>query len=75
MANERLVDAAGACFVTIDGEALQPGFGAWRLRTPLANVTAVEITVPCAFVKTAGPAHLGITDRGLTFATMVIAAS
>ncbi len=45
----------------------QTRFGPWRLRTPLANVTAVEITGPYAFVNTAGPAHLGITDRGLTF--------
>jgi hypothetical protein len=56
-------------WVTIDGEALQARFGPWRLRTPLANLTAVEITGPYAFVKTAGPAHLGITDRGLTFAS------
>ncbi len=47
----------------------QARFGPWRLRTPLANVTAVEITGPYAFMKTAGPAHLGITDRGLTFAS------
>ena len=37
--------------------------------TPLANIVEVAITGPYAFVKTAGPARLGITDRGLTFAT------
>ncbi len=44
-------------------------FGRWRVRTPLANISAVAITGPYAFLKTAGPARLAITDRGLTFAT------
>lgn len=29
----------------------------------------MSITGPYRFVKTAGPAHLSLTDRGLTFAT------
>jgi len=29
----------------------------------------VSITGPYTFVKTAGPAHLSLADRGLTFAT------
>ena len=33
------------------------------------NISAVETTGPYAFLKTAGPARLAITDRGLTFAT------
>ena len=44
-------------------------FGPWRVLTPLANITAAEATGPYAFWKTAGPARLAITDRGLTFAT------
>jgi hypothetical protein len=44
-------------------------FGPWRLRTSMANIAAVDITGPYAFLKTAGPARLGITDRGLTFAS------
>ena len=39
------------------------------MRTPLTNITDVEVTGPYAFWKTAGPARLAITDRGLTFAT------
>jgi hypothetical protein len=35
----------------------------------LANVADVAVTGPYAFWKTAGPARLAITDRGLTFAT------
>ncbi len=56
-------------WVEVGADALRVRFGPWRLRTSLANVAAVEITGPYAFLKTAGPAHLGITDRGLTFAS------
>jgi hypothetical protein len=51
-----------------DGD-LEARFGPWRVRTPLANITGVDVTGPYAFWKTAGPARLAITDRGLTFAT------
>jgi hypothetical protein len=44
-------------------------FGLWRMRTPLANIADVSVTGPYSFVKTAGPAHLSFTDRGVTFAT------
>jgi hypothetical protein len=44
-------------------------FGPWRLSTPVANVTGVALTGPYTFWKTAGPARLAVTDRGLTFAT------
>jgi hypothetical protein len=37
--------------------------------TPLTNVKTVSVTGPYNFIKTAGPARLAITDRGLTFAT------
>ncbi len=49
--------------------ALEVQFGPWRLSTPLANITDAAVTGPYAFWKTAGPARLAITDRGLTFAT------
>ncbi len=51
-----------------DGQ-LEARYGPWRLRTPLANVVAADVTGPYAFWKTAGPARLAITDRGLTFAS------
>lgn len=56
-------------WVEIGAEALHARLGPWRVRTPLANVASVEITGPYAFWKTAGPARLAVTDRGLTFAT------
>jgi hypothetical protein len=55
--------------VDVDGGELVIRFGLWRLRTPLSNVAGTEVTGPYSFVKTAGPAHLSFTDRGVTFAT------
>ena len=51
------------------GDELRVAFGPWRLSTPLSNIAAVEVTGPYGFVKTAGPAHLSFSDRGVTFAT------
>lgn len=56
-------------WVEVGDEALDVRFGPWRLSTALTNVTDVAVTGPYAFWKTAGPARLAITDRGLTFAT------
>ena len=44
-------------------------YGPWRVETPLANVRGVEVTGPYALVKTIGPPHLSLVDRGLTFAS------
>lgn len=44
-------------------------FGPWRLETPLTNIAHAEVSGPYSFVKTAGPAHLSFSDRGVTFAT------
>ncbi len=56
-------------WVQIDEEDLLANYGPWRLRTTLANISRVAITGPYRFYRTAGPARLGITDRGLTFAS------
>ncbi len=56
-------------WVEVSDDTLDARFGPWRVLTPLHNVTGVAITGPYAFFKTAGPARLAITDRGLTFAT------
>jgi hypothetical protein len=57
--------------VQVDDAAFGGRFGPWRVETPLSNITAVAVTGPYRWVKTAGPARLAITDRGLTFATAV----
>ena len=56
-------------WVQIDDGHLLANYGPWRLRTTLANISRVAITGPYRFYRTAGPARLGITDRGLTFAS------
>jgi hypothetical protein len=56
-------------FVDVADGELDAHFGPWRVSTPLANITDAAVTGPYAFLKTAGPARLAITDRGLTFAT------
>jgi hypothetical protein len=56
-------------WVEVGAEELTARFGPWRVRTQLHNIASVEATGPYAFLKTAGPARLSITDRGLTFAT------
>lgn len=55
--------------VTVESGELRARFGPWRVRTPLSNVAGSEVSGPYSFVKTAGPAHLSFTDRGVTFAT------
>ncbi len=55
--------------VSVDGGQFALRFGPWRLRTPLDNVVSTELTGPFALLKTAGPAHLSLRDRGLTCAT------
>jgi hypothetical protein len=54
-------------WVEVDDTTLRARYGPWRVTTPLSNVTGVEITGPYAYLKTAGPARLAITDRGLSF--------
>lgn len=56
-------------WVEISDEKLDVRFGPWRVSTLVENVTGAAITGPYALLKTAGPARLAITDRGLTFAT------
>jgi hypothetical protein len=56
-------------WVDVGDSSLEARFGPWRVSTPLENVSDVSATGPYAFWKTAGPARLAITDRGLTFAS------
>jgi hypothetical protein len=56
-------------WVQIDDQHLLANYGPWRLATTLANISRVAITGPYWFYRTAGPARLGVTDGGLTFAS------
>jgi hypothetical protein len=54
-------------WVEVSDTELRARYGPWRVTTPLSNITGVAITGPYAYAKTAGPARLAITDRGLSF--------
>lgn len=56
-------------WVEVGQDQFNARFGPWRVSTPITNVVDAAITGPYAFFKTAGPARLAITDRGLTFAS------
>jgi hypothetical protein len=55
--------------VLVTDEQLDARFGPWRVRTPLANIAGTQQTGPYTLPRTAGPAHLSMSDRGITFAT------
>ena len=57
-----------AAVSVVDGQ-LKARFGPWSLSTPVRNIGGTEVTGPFSVWKTAGPAHLSLADRGLTFAT------
>lgn len=58
-----------SAYVDVDDTDLHIHFGLWSLRTPLANVAEVTPTGPYRWWKVAGPPHLSLADRGITFAT------
>jgi hypothetical protein len=61
--------APSTCGVRVEEDRVVVRFGLWRVQTSFDNVADVAVTGPYAFVKTAGPAHLSLADKGLTFAT------
>lgn len=65
------VDPAGA-HVELDGATLRARFGPWTLATDRRNVRDAVVTGPYRWWKVAGPAHLSLADRGLTFATTTV---
>jgi hypothetical protein len=56
-------------WVEISEEKFEARYGPWRVRTAISNIADAEMSGPYAFWRTAGPARLAITDRGLTFAS------
>ncbi|MFC7490708.1 MULTISPECIES: hypothetical protein [unclassified Knoellia] len=59
----------GTAVVTVTDHELRVRFGPWRLATSRDNIAGTELTEDFAWFKTAGPAHLSLADRGITFAT------
>ena len=58
-----------SALVSVTRDELVCAFGPWSVRTALANVRAVSLTGPYAWVRTVGPARLSLRDRGITMAT------
>lgn len=58
-----------SAYVEVGETHLLVRFGPWSLRTPLGNVQGTEVTGPYRWWKVAGPAHVSLADRGVTFAT------
>lgn len=56
-------------YVVVSPSELRITFGPWRLTTPRRNVVQLHETGGYSFLKSAGPAHLSLADRGITFAT------
>ena len=56
-------------WVDVADDELRVRYGPWSLRTPLSNITGTQLTGGFAFVKTVGPPHLSLADRGISFAT------
>jgi hypothetical protein len=48
---------------------LEVRFGPWKVHTERANIAGATLSGPYDFHRSAGPARLSLTDRGLTFAT------
>lgn len=55
--------------VVLTDDELRVRFGPWHLVTGLDNIAGCEESGDFAWVKTAGPPHLSLRDRGVTFAT------
>ncbi|MDD7813786.1 hypothetical protein PP713_14540 [Mycobacterium sp. CSUR Q5927] len=57
------------CQVRVSSGGVAIRFGPWRANVERDNIADARITGPYRFLKTAGPAHLSLADRGITFAT------
>lgn len=55
--------------VRLDEIGLSAEFGRWSIRVPLADIADARVTGPYRWWRVAGPAHLSLADRGVTFAT------
>lgn len=56
-------------WVEVGDGRLRARFGLWSLDTPLENIDEVSTSGDYSFIRTAGPAHLSLSDHGVTFAT------
>lgn len=55
--------------VVVTEHRLLARLGPWKVDTPRSNIVSTTRTGPYGFIRTAGPAHLSLADRGMTMAT------
>src|SRR5204862_1548834 len=55
-------------YVRVDDQGFEAVYGPWRVATVWSNVIGVERTGPYRAWKVGGPAHLSLSDRGMTMA-------
>ncbi|MEA2901324.1 MAG: hypothetical protein QOH36_1211 [Actinomycetota bacterium] len=48
---------------------LRARYGRWTVDTPVDNVVGTKVSGPYGRLRTIGPAHLSLSDKGLTFAS------
>ncbi len=58
--------SAATTSVEVGPRWLYVRYGPWKLLTPRTNVIAAHVTGDFKFVKTAGPPHLSLSDRGVS---------
>lgn len=63
------VGKAERAYVDVVDGVMTARFGPWRITTPVSNIAGVSLTGPYRWWKVAGPPHVSLRDRGLTFAT------
>lgn len=56
-------------YVEVGDGLLRVRYSVWRLETPLTNVAGTERTGGFTWLKTVGPPHLSLADRGVSFTT------
>ncbi|WP_210503741.1 SRPBCC family protein [Nocardioides xinjiangensis] len=55
--------------VEVGPQWLYVRYGPWRLVTPRSNVASAEVTGDFRWIRTAGPPHLSLSDRGVSLTT------
>ena len=63
------VGKAERAYVDVVDGVMTARFGPWRITTPVSNIAGVSSTGPYRWWKVAGPPHVSLRDRGLTFGT------
>ncbi|MBU1801129.1 hypothetical protein [Nocardioides sp.] len=56
-------------WVHIGPDELSVRYGPWSLSTPVHNIAEASLSGGFTFLKTAGPPHLSLADRGVSFTT------